>query len=60
LLLIRQLSTTHSHAFEERLYFGEREWIPLQDTGVPYILGEHPMKAEDHTFERGAGNFPRN
>jgi hypothetical protein len=39
LLLIRKLSATHGHSFEQRLYFGERERIALQDTSVPNILG---------------------
>jgi len=47
LLLIRKLSATHGHAFEERLHFREREWIPLQDASVPHIFGQHPAKAED-------------
>jgi hypothetical protein len=54
------LSAAHSHTFEERLYLGECEWIPLQDASVPHILGEHSAKAEDHTFKRGTGDFPRN
>jgi hypothetical protein len=51
LLLIRQLSTTYGHPLEECLYFGEREWIAFEDARVPYILREHPMKAEHHTLQ---------
>src|ERR1700679_512733 len=59
LFLIRKLTTAHRHAFEERLHFGEREWIPLQDTGVPDILRQHPVKSKYHPFSRGTGHFPR-
>jgi hypothetical protein len=59
LLLIRELSATHGHTFEERFYFRERERIPLQNASVPDMLGEHSAKAENDPFARGTGKLPR-